>query len=115
MQARHLVWPMFGTITTSTLAVLLTWWLVSINRYNTLTLNVLAIMLLMWAACLSPAVTKFLGRRWSRNAGIVIMVIMWCGWMFFFNELAYFGPAAAFSSWWLLARDSTSEKLRPRN
>ena len=34
MQARHLVWPMFGTITTSTLAVLLTWWLVSINSYK---------------------------------------------------------------------------------
>lgn len=51
----------------------------------------------MWAGCLLPFGTRLLGRRARKEVEILTVVVTWCSWMFFFNELAYFGPAAGVS------------------
>lgn len=61
-------------------------------------------LLLMTAAIVSPwASARLKGpTQWSVSLGV--LMVMWFGWLYFFDVLALFGPGAVFSTWWVVAR-----------
>ena len=52
----------------------------------------LALIIAMGIVCLMPLGTGFLVPVPRQVLGILVLTVIWCGWMFFFNELAIIRP-----------------------
>ncbi len=95
--------PMWGTVITSSLAAAATEWSILRNSTNALTPTVAIVILSVWAACFLALPTQYIAGRWRETAGVALIAILWCAYMFFFNEVAYFGPAIGCGTWWIVA------------
>ncbi len=102
---RVTIW-VWGTVISSVAAAGVTFWMISINTVpeSTLTWRIVVVILLMLLGCLMPFGTWLLSKRTQRAIELVIIISLWLWWMFFFNEVAYFGVPAFFSTGWMIAR-----------
>jgi hypothetical protein len=68
------------------------------------------VLILMTAAVVSPWATARLRGSMQWSASLGVLALMWLGWMYFFDVLLLFTPAAVFSTWWAVGRRKRSPR-----